>query len=228
MGNLINIDNKAVVAFTNRLEKMRKSDLPVVINQTLNSVAFDVKKRTMPNSAKNNFVERNKSFFKSSSRVKKSSGFNITNMQSEVGFIGSGTKKAAVRGLEDQERGGSIGARDFIPMNPARVGTSEQKQVRAGNRLKSIRNIDQLRNKKSTLKDAFRLGAGAHIVLKDTLFLIKKVARGNVKLTALYSFKKGRSVKVQATHFMADASKDSARRLDRLFIENAKRRIKIK
>ena len=71
MGNLINIDNRAVVAFTNRLEKMRKSDLPVVINQTLNSVAFDVKQRTMPNSAKSNFVERNKSFFKSSSRVKK-------------------------------------------------------------------------------------------------------------------------------------------------------------
>ena len=174
MGNLINIDNRAVVAFTNRLEKMRKSDLPVVINQTLNSVAFDVKQRTMPNSAKSNFVERNKSFFKSSSRVKKSSGFNINNMKSEVGFIGSGTKAAAVRGLEEQERGGTIGARDFIPMNPSRVGTSENKQVKAANRIKSIRNIDRLRNKKSTVRDAFREGKGAHVVIKDTLFLVKK------------------------------------------------------
>ena len=51
---------------------------------------------------------------------------------------------------------------------------------------------------------------------------------GKVKLSALYSFKKGRSVKVQATHFMEEASNQSARKIDNLFIENAKRRIKIK
>lgn len=73
-------------------------------------------------------------------------------MKSEVGFIGSGTKAAAVRGLEEQERGGTIGARDFIPMNPSRVGTSENKQVKAANRIKSIRNIDRLRNKNLQLE----------------------------------------------------------------------------
>ena len=218
MSRFININNSAAVAFTNRLEKMRKSDLPVVINQTLNDAAFDVKQRTMPTSAKQNFTERNKSFFRSTSRVKKSSGFSINRQFSEVGFIG----------LAKQERGGTVAQRDFIPMNPSRTGNSEQKNVRAANRLKKIGNVKSLRGRNHKIKDAFKIGVGGHIVLKDTLFLIKKIARGVIKLTALYSFKSGRSVKVKATHFMQRASIESGRKLDTFFVRNAKKRIKLK
>lgn len=224
----ININTDAVVKFTNRLEKMRKSDLPVVINQTLNSAAFDVKTRTMPKAASAEFTQRNKTFFKASSRVEKSSGFNIKSMKSTVGFIGTGTKKGAVRGLEAQERGGTIDNRDFVPMNPSRVSNAENKNVRKKNRISSIRNIDKLKNKKSNLRDAFRSGAGSHVVIKNTLFLVKKISKGVLKLSALYSFKKGRSVKIKATHFMIEASLESGQKLDRFFIENAKRRIKLK
>lgn len=228
MSRFININNSAAVAFTNRLEKMRKSDLPVVINQTLNDAAFDVKQRTMPTSAKQNFTERNKSFFRSTSRVKKSSGFSINRQFSEVGFIGTGTKAGAVAGLAKQERGGTVAQRDFIPMNPSRTGNSEQKNVRAANRLKKIGNVKSLRGRNHKIKDAFKIGVGGHIVLKDTLFLIKKIARGVIKLTALYSFKSGRSVKVKATHFMQRASIESGRKLDTFFVRNAKKRIKLK
>jgi hypothetical protein len=240
----INIDNSAVVSFTNRLEKMRKYDLPVVINQTLNNAAFDVKTKTMPSNASKEFTQRNKTFFRSTSKVKKSSGFNIKKMKSEVGFIGSGTKKGAVDDLEQQERGGSI-ERSFTPMKESRVGKTDLRQVKSANRLSKIKFIDARKSKGKTKKQKFVAAAyksketgisvlgnkvgktGARTVSK--IRSIKKV-RGKlvIKRTVLYSFKEGRKVKIKSTNFMKKSSNESGGKLNKFFIENAKKRIKLK
>jgi len=241
----INIDNNAVVKFTNKLEQMRKHDLPVVINQTLNDTAFDVKIRTMPKHASGVFTERNKTFFRSTSRVKKSSGFNINNQQSEVGFIGTGTKKDSVEGLKEQEHGGTIGNRSFIATDGARVGKSNEKQVRAANRLKKIDFIDARKSKGRTKKQKFVAAAiksketgipvlGNHVGKGGTRTVsrIRRVTKsgGKIKIarTVLYSYKKGRKVNIKPTHFMKRASLESNLKMDNFFIKNAKKRIKIK
>src|SRR5687767_16018423 len=83
----LNINSDAVVKHTNTLEKMHRSAMPLAIRNTLNSVAFDVKKNTMPASAEREFVTRAPNFFKANSRVEMARGWNVDSMQSVVGFI---------------------------------------------------------------------------------------------------------------------------------------------
>ena len=83
----LNIKSDAIVKHVNTLEKMHKSALPLVIRQTLNSAAFDVKKVTMPKEASANFDKRNPNFFKANSKVDQAKGFNISSIRSK--FSGS-------------------------------------------------------------------------------------------------------------------------------------------
>ena len=73
----LNVNSNAVVAFSNKLEKIGKSALPVAVRQTLNSVAFDAKKNTLLQTAGQSFTERRKNFFKATSRVSMAKGFEI-------------------------------------------------------------------------------------------------------------------------------------------------------
>lgn len=226
----LNINTDAAVKFTNKLEKLNKFALPVTINQTLNSAAFDVKQRTMLETSSNEFVNRNKNFFKATSHVDKSSGFNIRNMKATVGFRG-GNSNQAVRDLEAQENGGKIGGRSFIPIKTARVSKSNERTVSKKNRLsqiKKVRNIDKLNartNKSLLFKVAHKGGVGSHFIYKDTLFRVEKLNKRGIKLTPLYDYEKDRDVKVDATHFMERASLNSGKKLEHFFITNAKRNI---
>jgi hypothetical protein len=85
------INTKAVVIFTNKLEKFRKSALPAAIRNTLNSAAFDVKQKTMPVSAEKNFVRRKPNFFKANSKVVMAQGREVKGLKAIVGFTSSAT-----------------------------------------------------------------------------------------------------------------------------------------
>lgn len=122
----ININTTACVRFSNILEKLHKSALPIAIRTTLNSAAFDVKKNTMPVEAQHAFLNRQKNFFKANSRVEMAQGFDIKKMEATVGFVenrlNNKSHNYAVKELEQQEHGGKIGHKTFIPMRAARVG----------------------------------------------------------------------------------------------------------
>lgn len=124
-----NINTDAAVRWTNKLEKLHRSALPVAIRNTLNSAAFDVKQKTLLTETSSEFVNRNKTFFKAKSRVLKAKGFNTKTMSASVGFIGA-DKNQAVEDLEKQERGGQIGGRAFIPIDTARVSKNNSKNIR--------------------------------------------------------------------------------------------------
>ena len=64
----INVNNRAIVAYTNTLENMHRSALPNTVRNTLNNAVYDVKTNTMPNSANDTFKKRSPNFFKSQSR----------------------------------------------------------------------------------------------------------------------------------------------------------------
>jgi hypothetical protein len=141
IGLKININSDAVVAHTNRLEKMHRSALPVAIRGTLNDAAFDTKTRTMPKSA-NQFKKRSPNFFKANSKFEKAVGFDVNSMKSIVGFyenkLTSKSTNYSVKDLEQQEHGGTIKKKSLIAMRPAR---SNNKLVRPAFRLNNLNKL---------------------------------------------------------------------------------------
>lgn len=240
MAVTININSKAVVAFTNKLEKMRKSDLPLAIRGTLNKAAFNVKQVSMPHSAETHFEKRKPNFFKANSKVQMANGFEVKSMRSVVGFVSTNLEynNYAVQELEQQEHGGYIPRRSFVPTDEARAGGSHSKPVRPNTRLKSIRNIVKASDmsgssrRQKFIKAALKAGKGGFVLAglrKPMLYMIQGIERENgrtvITKKAIYSYQDGRAVKIGSTSFMREATLNSASRLERYFIEEAKRRI---
>lgn len=235
---VLDINTDAVVDFTNKLEKMHKSAMPVAIRTALNSAAFDVKQNTMPREAKSNFVNRSKNFFKANSKVEQAQGFNVNTMKATVGFVDKnlvGKSNYAVKDLEQQEQGGKISNKAFIPTKNARGGYAN-KMVKAMNRLSSIKNIVDAKRAKGVnkgqrfIKSAVHAGKGGYVLAEKNGNMIlwrvnslKRTSKGAFKLTALYSYKKKRGVKVSKTQFMRTASLESGGKIDQYFRDSAQK-----
>ncbi|MCE3278026.1 MAG: hypothetical protein K0S44_217 [Bacteroidetes bacterium] len=225
---VLNINTDAAVQYTVKLEKLHKSALPNAIRNTLNSAAFDVKKSTMPQSADTVFEKRQPNFFKANSRVDMAKGWDMNSMKSTVGFVEGGLKGGnnyAVKDLEEQEGGGSIGHKTFIPLRFARQGNKSNKPVRANARLSEIKNITHARDAKGKnkmerfVKSAIHAGKGGHVLSNGILWKINSIKRlksGNTvtNKTPLYTVLKNRSVNVSGTKFMMKASLKSAEKLE--------------
>lgn len=234
---ILNINTDAAVVFTAKLERLRRSALPNAVRSTLNSAAFDVKKDTLQKSAKKEFVNRSPNFFKAFSRVEMARGFNIESMKSTVGMQERSAKNSyAVKELEQQEEGGTIKKKSFIPLKSARGG-NDNKLVRPNARLNQLKNIIDARKMKGKsdgekfFKAMSQAKVGSVILAdykeKTILWRVNSLRKnkGSFKLTGLYSFEKSRSVKVSATEFMKKASLESGGKIEKFFIEHAKREI---
>lgn len=243
---IFNINSSAAVKFTAKLERMHKSALPGAIRGTLNKAAFDVKQNTMPESAHTTFVKRNPNFFIANSNVTMAMGYDVNTMRASVGFISSNLKynNYAIKELEQQEYGGSIDERDYIPLDEAREGQSIKQPVRPGFRLKSIRNrvkgslkniIDSANGpgsgRQKFIKSAIFAGKGGYVIGnygKRILYRIESVRkrRGQmieIKKTKLYSVETRRRVKIKETGFMRRASNKTAGKMA-MFYENEAQR----
>lgn len=245
MNYTVNIDARAAVVFTNKLEKLHKSALPNAIRNTLNRAAFDVKMNTMPASAEKNFVKRKPNLFKANNKVFMAQGWDVNTMRATVAFTpqSAAYNNFAVRELEEQENSGVIGNRSFVPLPTSRSNNTNSGQVLPSNRLSVIKKIVDSSNssgrskKEQFIKAALYAGRGGFVIGNTgskTLFKITSVKRDGqstiIKKTPLYSFAKGRSVRItKATHFMRTASfktsneiykfyqQESTRQLNRLF-----------
>lgn len=232
-----NIDSDAVVKFANTLEKMYKSAFPSAVRGTLNKTVLHVKTQSMPSTANKNFTNRQPNFFKANSRFEPAKGFNMKAMQATVGFIPNnlkGSNNHAVSDLEEQETGGTIERKSFIPMKAARTGNNQNKVVRSNARLSNIKKIVEVKkmhakNKRSRfVLAAIAAGKGGFVLSDKILWRIDsdKTKKGGFKKTPLYSFKKGRNVTVNATGFMRTASEESAKLMPYFFEDEANRQIK--
>jgi len=245
----LNINSDAVVKFTNQLEKMRKFDLPIAIRTTLNDAAFDVKKNTMPQTADAEFKKRQPNFFKANSKVESAQGFDVNKMKSTVGFFENKLNDAptnyAVKDLEQQENGGTIGSKSFIAMKAAR---NSRGLVKPNARIKALReNAINAQNGKGNKKQRFVKAAiiaqrtgkmllgnkwkGAQTLSRiDEIWSATK--RQNrlssrkilIKRTALYTFRKDRTITVASTNFMKRASHESGLKIEIFYIKNAEKR----
>jgi hypothetical protein len=228
MAKVIDVNMDAVVVFTNKLEKMKRSALPNAIRETLNSTAFDVKKNTMPASADKAFIKRSPNFFRAMSGVEMAQGWSIRTMMATVGFAGKSANKSdkAVDDLEAQEYGGKIEHRTFIPMDTARGG-SHSANVKKANRIGGIKkvvnsnSVTGVNPEQQFQHAAAEAGKGGFVIgnnSKQILFRVKDIGPGKLKLEPLFSVKKGRKVSVDQTRFMRDASEASAKKMIDFYI----------
>lgn len=242
----INVNTDALVRYSHKLEEISKNLLPEVVRGTLNDAAFDVKTKTMPSEA-GVFTIRQKNFFKANSKFEKASGNDIKTMKSLVGFFSNnlhGKDNYAVKDLQQQEHGGRISARAFIPLKSARVGGSQDKVVRPNARLESIKRIVNSRNAKGKSKSerfvnaVLKAGVGGYVLgdnkAGENILWRVDAMKSNVKnkkfeprLTPLYDYQKDRGIKInRPTHFMEKASVRSARSMEHFFLLRANRKIK--
>lgn len=240
----LNMDNSQVRAYTEKLKRLHRSDLPLAIRATLNDMAFDVKKNTLLQSADKEFILRNRTFFRKVSGVKKATGFNIQNMKSEVGIVPHGLH--AAENLTKQEYGGTIQDRSMIFMDQARISKQKQKKVRrnsylgtkglvGGRPLKGYGN----RSRKSNFVAAAAIGykENKNVLWKTkrgfTLYEIRgfkfsgkgQNRRANINAVPLASFEYNRNVRVISRPFLRKASMITHAKQINFFILNARKRI---
>ena len=235
---ILNINNNEVMHHTNRLRELHKSGLPVAIRETLNTAAFDVKKNTMPLSAKKSFIERQPTFFKANSKVDKAKGFNTSTMKSTVGFFSNnlkGSNNYAVEDLEEQENSGTIEKKTFIPTVHARKGGTKRGLVKPNFRLSKIREkgitdaklMGGKNARQNYLIAANEAGVGGFVLYKKMLWRINSLKeKSKVQRTPIYSVVAKRSIRVKSTNFMKSASLQSANKMDNYFKLEAEKQIK--
>lgn len=242
-----NVNASEVVVLTNKLEKLHRSALPLAVRGALNGTAFRMKQKTLIETTNRVFTNRAKTFFKANSTVKRADGWNVDSMYSEVAMTSNklrGGNNYAVQDLWQQEKGGNIGGRSFIPISSgARVSGRYQKNVKSKKRIGIIsqvidaRNSKGKNNKEKFVKASIAAGVGGFVMSADTISTgarivyeirsIKKVGgRTVVKQIPVYSYLKGRLVKVNGTGFMQLSATKAAKNLPSLYQREAERQIK--
>lgn len=250
--SVLNIATGNLVKFTNRLEKLSKTDLPRIVKKTLDSAAMDVKSNSMPKTAKSTFTQRKANFLKANSKVEFGRlTSDISRIKSTVGFVPLRGKNKAVDNLEKQEHGGTIKS-TLIATNQARVGKSSEKMVSNKNRLGRVPESKIIRpsatgksrsgnripiksEKQQFIRAVIRAGNNGYVMSnKQTakgghvIFRVKNLRTNgglSFKLEALYNKKKGRQIKVKKTGFMEKSSMESGKKLDDFFIKEATKQI---
>lgn len=238
----LNVNTDAVKAYTEKLAKLSRSAFPVAVRGALNNAAFDVKQNTMPKSADAAFTKRSPNFFKATSTVDMAKGFDVTSMQSRVGFdegkAKSAGNKQAVSELEQQEHGTKIEDHSWTPLKSARVGNSENKLVRANARLRKIKEqkiVFQSAGKGKSEGEKFAkavafAGKGGLVMGefrgKKILWRVNSISRndeGKFKLTGLYLYGKGHGITPPKSGFMKSASFESGQKIDEYYIAQAEK-----
>lgn len=236
-----NFDGKGLENYSNKLIELNRSAFPVAIRGALNDTAFDNKKRTMPASAQR-FVNRQKNFFIANSKVQPAVGFSINDMKAISGFyenkLINQSTNFSVKNLEEQEEGGQISHKSFIPLPGARTGGKGN--VRSNARLKAIKNQKIINSKNANganwaqraIKSVVFAGVGGLVLVPgkkgSVLWRVKSIRRsGNVqfRVDKLYSFNKNRVVRVHKTDFMKESGLKSEKSIQAFYIKQAQRQI---
>lgn len=240
---VLNINTDATVIYANKLDKLHRSALPSAIRNTLNEAVLIVKKETLLKSAKDNFTQREPNFFKANSKYERAKGFNVNSMQATVGMFSNNLKgkdNYAVKDLEQQEHGGDIDGRSFIPQKAARI--SGWKKTKKQYSISDITTgktkiFDSEKNPSRSraqqwLKTAIHAGVGS-IVLgnfrngkKRFGYEITEVLQSNkgvkIKQKRIFDMLGDRVLKIKPTHFMKEATLPVAKKMELIFQEKAK------
>lgn len=248
-----NVDISKFKDYSKTLKQIKRSALPNAVRGTLNNAVHDVKTSTMPKSAKVAFQKRDKNFFKANSRFEGAKGWDISSMVATVGFTNDklkGDNNYAVEDLEQQEHGGKIKNKSFIPMRTARTSRSDSKKVKSKLRLanninqKQITGMSNQIKKRVSGKQRFVRAAIYSVMHGDGLVMGHKTSKGGftiwsidsirfnkkqgikIKSTPIYNYKRKRSINInRPTKFMSKAANLSAKKMNADFVREAERQI---
>lgn len=246
MANIIDIDSRELVKFTNKLESIGKYEVPVVVRQTLNELAFQMKgysgrEGMISKEAKTQFEHsRNKTLFKAFTGVQKSKGNNINSMSSRAGIIQRSGRERLAEGLADHGKPGPIKS-NVTPMSKSRVGNVIGRNVRKKYYLNKLVPVDLSKNKgkrfnvrayqayKNDRAIMFTGRTGDRFVAEIT-----KINRGDghkyrYKMDVLFRINKSRIIKyTKEDYFLTIARDKMMLKGDNIFVEKANNRIKRK
>lgn len=233
----VNLD--ATIELTARLERLHRSAFPSAVRNTLNDLAFDMKKKAIPQSFNDNFKVKSgtMSFLKKSISVDKATGFNVGSMKSTVGFIllSNNAGKKFIDGLEKQEKGGVIN--DGIRYLKAARGGNNDKKVLRSNYYNKSKIVGQNTGRKGSAKS--RLVARAYVAFREKKLLKVTNSDGNYlvkinrfaknKSTKKVSFKSkvmamSRDVKktrLKSTNFVQEAGENEKKNMANFYQKNA-------
>lgn len=225
MQHNFNINTTEVVALTNKLEKLTRSAMPLAVRGTLNDAAKKMKKYKIIPYFSNVFTIRRKNFIKSHTAYNRCKNtFVINEMVSVVGIIKD--KSTAGNELINQEYGGRIRSRDYISTDEARVAKSRRRTVKKANKI--VDENRKIHKGKNYIKKVYKAGTGGLILHKKWIFRINTITKtkGSLKIntTPIYTFKKGRSVRIKKRPFMAPAAHAIVQIMPRLYKKEAKKR----
>lgn len=240
----LHINTAALQKYVTKLDKIGKNAIPMAARNALYDTVMDVKQVTMPASAGSEFTQRRKNFFSANSKFIPAKGLDLSTMQASVGFyenkLSNTSTNYAVKDLQQQEHGGTIDSKAFIPMKGARAGAKGN--IRPNARLSAMkskvvvaRNLSAGKSKgEKFLNAVFKAGPGGFVlgstkrgenILWRVNSLSSNINTHDLDLTPLYDYSKGRSIHVNQTNFMKEASEKSAKKMPLFFLKQAKKQL---
>lgn len=232
-----NLNTDELTILSNKLERAGRSKLPLAIRDTLNEMAFQMKKTEIKKSASQHFdYQRQKNLFDFTTRVTKAKGFNTKTMKSQVGIANLSGKNKLTKGLAQQEIGGDI-KKKTTPLDPARTSKNRGKKVRSRAQLQKLDPIDarKLRKNKfiakaisSKKKQRMLLveGKSGHDLIGRVRSFKRRKATVNIKIDWLYRIKDGQNIKLDRRPFIKKARNVTGSKMDKIFVEKANRRLR--
>lgn len=231
----LNVNTDAVIALTAKLEGMHRSAFPSAVRNTLNDAAFDMKRKTILESAKDNFNVKQPTFFKRYTGVKKATGFNINSMGAMVGFLNPSDPKVrnAIEGMEKQEHGGVIddGLRYLSHTRGGNLGRKVQRKnyydrgsvISGRSRGAGTRKSKFVARAYRSLKEnkPFFLNTMKGNFLVKTNSISKDGGKLNIRLHFLMMDRRVKVSRIKATNFNQEASIKTSKKINQFYIKNA-------
>ena len=170
------IDQKDLDLFGFALKTISDEKFPSVARETLNDLAFDMKKYSVEKTATKEFdYRRNKSFIRSITFADRAKGNNLDTMESWTGVVKRSEKEKVAERMKVQESGGRL-EHKFAPLVTSRTAQSFTRPVKEMYTMDELGNYIDVRNDPPNIRFMKMYGA-----MKMQIPVILKGKRGKGK-----------------------------------------------
>ena len=210
---------------------MGRAHFPVTVRQTLNSAAFDMKKKTLPQKFNSVFEKRpTVSAIVPASKAFLAKGFDVKSMKSTVAIVDNLKSKSAAKDIALQETGKPINQK-FVALPQARTGGSWRRNVQSKYRFDKVKSNLMLRGRAS--KKRFKQSAyyakkqNKYLYYKDYIVEVISITKGDVKLKFLYK-KIDKKYTPKHKGFMKKSSEIEGANMGKNFVSHASKKLKLR
>ena len=218
----IKVDTTELGRLSKALIQFRKSAFPSVTRSTLNDLAFETKKNVKDLSYKQFTIRERprQNVFNTGILVDKAKYDRIEAMKSRVGLNNQefGRWGDLAFKVAKQEVGGTIDKKSMIPLNTVRISKSNKKKITGKKKLSKL-NLN-------------RGNTGGYFKFKaknGKKYIAEPMGKGKKrKLRLLYTYKKGRSVRIKKRPFLIPSAIKASKNTKDIFEKHAKKTLKRK